>query len=260
MMPAEAIAYFRETIAAGDHWYVALLKTMSRWTVAEEVIDERRYRYLIGGEAFDWLLLAERLLDGAGIECDMEERDALLFNGHPPLEIEDDEFQMLIGTPKYQAYLNFLYGVVVEEALQYAVEEEMAKEHHAHVWSAGYIEGAGVYFRIYGRTLPDLRQEFQQERGLELSEELDYAQLKEFTYWLFKYRVRNGEGARVASDTRKGLVALSALEAAYRKRTDPVNRAQEVTTVEADLSERARESDRERRARRRQAFAARGFD
>src|SRR5690606_34658681 len=81
MMPDEAIAYFRETVAAGDHWYVALLKTMSRWTVPEEVIDGRRYRYLIGGEAFDWLLLAERLLDGAGIECGQEERDALLFNG-----------------------------------------------------------------------------------------------------------------------------------------------------------------------------------
>ena len=260
MMPAEAIAYFHETVAAGDHWYVALLKTMSRWTVAEEVIGDRRYRYLIGGEAFDWLLLAERLLDTAGIECDPDERDALLFNGHPPLEIEDDEFQMLIGTPKYQAYLNFLYGVVVEEALQYAVEEELVKEQHAHVWSAGYVEGAGMFLRIYGLSLAELRGEFQQERGLVLTEELDYTELKEFTYWLFKYRVRNGEGARVASDTRKGLVALSRLEAAYRKRTDPANQAQEVTTVEADLSERVRESDRERRARRRQAFAARGFD
>jgi hypothetical protein len=49
-------------------------------------------------------------------------------------------------------------------------------------------------------------------------------------------------------------VALSKLEAAYRQRTEPANQAQEVTTVERDLS------DRERRARRRQAFAAGGFD
>jgi hypothetical protein len=254
MMPAEAIAYFRETVAAGDHWYVALLKTMSRWTVAEEVIDDRRYRYLIGGEAFDWLLLAERLLDGAGIECAGEERDALLFNGHPPLEIEDDEFQMLIGTPKYQAYLNYLYGVVVEEALQYAVEQEMAKEQHAHVWSSGNFDGAGSFVRIYGRPLSELREEFQRERGMDVTDRVDFTDLKEFIYWLFKYRVRHGEGARVASDTRKGLAALSGMEAAFRKRMEPENQAQEVTTVEADLSDRAR------RARRRQAFASRGFD
>jgi hypothetical protein len=254
MTPDEAIAYFRETVAAGDHWYVALLKAMSRWTLAEEVIDDRRYRYLVGGEAFDWLLLAERLLEGAGVECGVEERDALLFNGHPPLEIEDDEFQMLIGTPKYQAYLNFLYGVVVEEALQYAIEQEMAKEQHSHVWSAAQVEGAGSYTRIYGRPVVELREEFQRERGLPVTDKVDYSDLKEFTYWLFKYRVRNGEGARVASDTRKGLAALSGLEAAFRKRTDPQNQAQEVTTVEADLSSRAR------RARRRQAFASGSFD
>jgi len=254
MSPDEAVAFLRETVAAGDHWYVALLKTMSRWTVAEEVIDDRRYRYLIGGEAFDWLLLAERLLEASSIECDEEERNRLLFNGHPPLEIEDDEFQMLIGTPKYQAYLNFLYGVVVEEALQYAVEEELAKEQHAHVWSAAHVDRAGPFVRIYGRPLPELREEFQRERNLAITDEVDYTELKEFMYWLFKFRVRNGEGARVASDTRKGLVALSRLEAAYRQRTDPANQAQEVTTVERDLSER------QRRARRRQAFASGGFD
>jgi hypothetical protein len=254
MSPDEAIAYLRETAASGEHWYVALLKTISRWTLAEEVIGDRHFRYLIGGEAFDWLLLAERLLDASDIECGEEERDALLFNGHPPLEIEDDEFQMLIGTPKYQAYLNFLYGVVVEEALQYAIEEEMAKEQHGHVWSAAHVDRAGSYDRIYGRPLAELRKEFQQERGLAVTDEVDYADFKEFTYWLFKFRVRNGEGARVASDTRKGLVALSKLEAAYRQRTDPANQAQEVTTVERDLS------DRERRARRRQAFASGGFD
>ena len=259
MSPEEAIHYFRETFAAGDHWYVALLKTMSRWTVAEEVIDDRRYRYLIGGEAFDWLLLAERLLEESGVECGEDERDALLFHGHPPLEIEDDEFQMLIGTPKYQAYLNFLYGVVVEEALQYAVEEELAKEQHAHVWSAANIDGAGSFTRIYGRSLPELREEFQRERNLAVTDEIGYTELKEFTYWLFKYRVRNGEGARVASDTRKGLVALSRLEAAYRQRAEAENQAQELTTVNADLSN-ADPSDRTRRARRRKAFAAGAFD
>jgi hypothetical protein len=245
----DPITYLRETIASGEHWYVALLKTMSRWDKAEEIIGDRRYRYLIGGEAFDWLLLAERLVETLDGGVSDAEREALLFNGHPPLDIDDDEFQTLIGTPKYQAYLNYLYGVVVEEALQFAVEEEQAKEQQGHVWSSAALDGFGVYERIYGRSLEELRDEFQRERGLAQSESLDYADLKEFTYWLFKYRVRNGEGARVASDTRKGLAALSRLEMAFRRRNEPEAQAQDITTARA-------ESERERRARRRRDLAA----
>ncbi len=252
----DAIAFLHETITAGEHWYLALLKTMARWDQAEEVIDDRHYRYLIGGDAFDWLLLAERLVDELdGIVGDPE-REALLFHGHPPLEVRDEEFQTLIGTPKYQAYLNYLYGVVVEEALQLAVEEEMAKEHQAHVWAAGEIDGIGLYQRIYGHTLVELLAEFQTEHGLALTSSLDYSDLREFTYWLFKYRVRNGEGARVASDTRKGLAALSRLENAYRRRVEP----EAPTPEEATISSMNAASERERRTRRRQAFTERNLD
>ncbi len=249
MTNEDPIAYLRETVAAGEHWYVALLKTMSRWDKAEEVIGDRRYRYLIGGEAFDWLLLAERLVETLGNEVSAHEREALLFHGHPPLDIDDEEFQTLVGTPKYQAYLNYLYGVVVEEALQLAIEEEQAKENQGHVWASAARQGESMYERIYGRGLEDLRDEFQRERGLAQTESVDYSDLKEFTYWLFKYRVRNGEGARVASDTRKGLAALSRLELAYRKRNETEAPAQDVTTARA-------ESERERRARRRRDLAA----
>ena len=46
-------------------------------------------------------------------------------------------------------------------------------------------------------------------------------------YWLFKFRVKNQEPARVASDTRKALAQLSAMELAVRRasrrrpQTDP---------------------------------------
>jgi hypothetical protein len=251
----DAIAFMHETVAAGEHWYLALLKTMARWDQAEEVINDRRYRYLVGGEAFDWLLLAERLVDELGEGVTPEEREALLFHGHPPLEVSDEDFQGLIGTPKYQAYLNYLYGVVVEEALQLAIEEELAKEHHSHVWSAANADGAGVFPRIYGRPQSELLQEFQNERGLALTDSLDYSDLREFTYWLFKYRIRNGEGARVASDTRKGLAALSRLENAYRKRAEPEAQAPEEATISSIQA-----SEREKRAKRRQAFAERNLD
>src|SRR5438067_12237596 len=101
-MNSEAsIDFLRTEIAAGEHWYIALLKTMARWSLAEETVGGRSYRYLIGGEAFDWLVLAERLLDELDGAVSPEDREELLFNGHPPLEVDDAEFQLLIGTPKY---------------------------------------------------------------------------------------------------------------------------------------------------------------
>jgi hypothetical protein len=254
MSVTDPIAYMHASIDAGDHWYFALLKAMARWDKAEEVIGDRRYRYLIGGEAFDWVLLAERLVDELGEAVSAEERQALLFHGRPPLEISEDEFQTLIGTPKYQAYLNYLYGVVVEEALQLAVEEEVAKENHAGVWSAAHIDGATVYQRIYGRDLTELLTSFQRERKLAETDSLEMTELKEFTYWLFKLRVRAAEGAKVASDTRKGLAALSRVEAAYRKRNHLDGSEPEPDTIEDAFkapspAEVGRQRVRARRAR-----------
>jgi hypothetical protein len=220
-MPEEVIGYLKGLIAGGEHWYLAMLRAMSRWSLADETVDDRRYHYLIGGEAFDWLLLAERLLDELDGLVPDEEREALIFHGHPPLEVDEDEFQELIGTPKYQAHLNYLYGVTVEEALQQAVEDEIAKEKHGYVFTFEDKEEATAFTRIYGRSQLELLQMFQREKALAPTDLLLLSDVKEFTYWLFKYRVKNCDPARVASDTRKGLAALSQVEAAYRSRGAP---------------------------------------
>ena len=208
----------RAAVAAGDHWYIALLKTIARWPLPEEEVDGRRYRYLIGGEAFDWLVLAERIVEDVADLVPAEEGENLLFNATPPIEIEESEFERLLGTPKYQAYLNYLYGVTVEEALQLAVEEEIAKERHSHVWAASDDERSSPHGRIYGKSEAELLRLFRKERGEEESPWLDLTEHKELTYWLFKYRIKALDGARVASDTRKGLAALSRVEASRRSR------------------------------------------
>ena len=51
------------------------------------------------------------------------------------------------------------------------------------------------------------------------------SELREFMYWLFKYRVRMCEPARVASDTRKALAQLSAMEDAVRRSGRRASRA-----------------------------------
>ena len=57
----ESIEELKEEVAGGKHWFTALLEAMGRWKETEEKYGGRTFRYLIGGEAFDWLLLAQRL-------------------------------------------------------------------------------------------------------------------------------------------------------------------------------------------------------
>ena len=38
--------------------------------------------------------------------------------------------------------------------------------------------------------------------------EISLQRLKEFTYWLFKYRLSFSDSAKIASDTQKGLLQL----------------------------------------------------
>ncbi len=216
--PEAIIAAFRREILAGEPWYPALLRAIGRWRLPREQVDGRLYQYLIGGEAFDWLLLAERLTDAAADLIPEHEREQLLFFNRPPLELDPDEFRRLIGPAKYRAHLNFLYGVVVEEALQLAVELDVQKELRARVWGSDRRTDETVFERIYGRTREELLAEFRNERGLPQVPSISLTEQREFTYWLFKRRLRTADPARVASDTRRGLAQLSRLEACRRPR------------------------------------------
>jgi hypothetical protein len=211
------VAELRETVARGDgHWLIALLEAIGRWPLAQEQVGERTYRYLVGGEAFDWLLLAERLCDELEGLVSEEESEALLFRGWLPAEVADDDFQRHLGTVKYRAHLNFLYGVRVEEALQMAVQEEVHKERLSRIWENGQVDDE-VSRRLYGRTESELLQEFRSEHPPETADRMSLAEWTEFTYWRFRLRLRHSDPARVASDTRKGLTLLAYLEARARR-------------------------------------------
>ena len=187
------------------------------WPLPEETVGERRYCYLIDGEAFDWLLLAERLTESLNGAVPEDEREALLFGGQTPFDLDPDEFKNAIGAAKHTAHLNYLYGVTVEEALQLAVEEELHKERFAQCGTRFQPADEEVCRRIYGKEQKELLERFREERGLPPSDSIAYSDFKAFTYWLFKYRLRNCDRARVASDTRKALSQLAGLERARRR-------------------------------------------
>jgi hypothetical protein len=204
----EAIAYLKNAIASGQHWYLALLGAMGLWTSAEEVHNGSTYRYLIDGEAFDWLLLAERLCQTVDDLLPEDEKNNLLFHGVPPLELKAGEVNRLIGDMKYRQYLNYFYGVTVEEALLLAVQEEIDKERRAGAMRTRVDPTDEACRRIYNADRQALLARFRQGKGYSQSDAATLSELKEFTYWLFKYRLRESEKARIASDTRKALEYL----------------------------------------------------
>ena len=212
----DAAAYFRAQLAAGAPWHRALLEAMGRWTLPQETWQGRRYKYIVGREAFDWLLLAERLCAEAGDAIPLEEAELLLFHGILPEPIESDELRSLLGASKHQGYLNYHYGIVLEEALQLAAEESIRKRHIAR----GYVEtGTGsedlvedAFRHLYNDSRTTLLNEFRRSAGLARRSSLSLTDLKEFTYWLHKRRVNYWDPARVASDTRLAIRRLAALQ------------------------------------------------
>ncbi len=212
------IGEMRESVEAGDqHWFHALLHAIRNWPLSSETRDERDFHYLVGGEAFDWLLLAERLCDEMTDLVPEDEAEALLFHERLPLDTDEADFEALLGA-KYKPHLNFVYGVRVEAALQVAVQEEVRKELAAtRVWeNNGHVEDE-AFERIYGKPAAELLAVFKASTGT-ASDRFSLSRLSEWRYWLFQYRVKNCDPARVASDTRKGLLMLQSLDRAARQR------------------------------------------
>lgn len=203
-----AVRRLKDGIAQGKHWYVALLEAVGLWDKTEETYKGRHYRYLVADEAFDWLVLAERLLLEVDDLVPEKEKVELLFYGRAPIRVTDEEFRQLVGDAKYRAYLTYFYGVTVEEALLLAVEEKVRKEQHVYALDGNHITEL-AYEQVYDADRTTLLRRFRREKGYRQRKSMALAELKEFTYWLFKYRVKNHDKERVASDTRMGLDELA---------------------------------------------------
>jgi hypothetical protein len=204
----QAIQGLKNAIAEGRNWYVALLEAVRLWRSPEEDYAGRHYQYLIDNEAFDWLVLTERLCEELDGLIPEKEQTNLLFFGIPPIELSKDEFKNLIGASKYQSHLNYFYGILVEKFLLLSVTEEIRKKKRV----LGLNNDNGVvdeaYQRIYGTPQSALLKQFRKEKHYPQLRSISLSELNEFTYWLFKYRIKTRDKSRVASDTKKALTKL----------------------------------------------------
>ena len=222
--PAAILAQLRAAAGITLPWPQALLRAVGQWTLPAETVGGQRWQYVIGGEALDWLTLAHRLSTAIPDAIPPSELESLLFYGRLPGAVDPETFRRLIGTYRYTAHLNFQYGVVVEEALQLAVEESVRKNYLAQCYGDSAVIVAETYRHLYGATEDNLYREFSADAGPDAlwqcpddtdndddTETMSLAGWREFTYWLFKRRIRKWHPARVASDTRRGLDKLREL-------------------------------------------------
>ena len=227
----QAIARLRQDVKSGVHWAEAVFRAMGQWADAEEVVKGRRYRYFIGGEAFDRLQLAERLLGEVAGEIPEGALEDFVVLGILPEGMDEDRVQSLLGVEKYRGHLNFHYGVTVEETLQLAVEEEVIKRYASNGIRRIEDPTEEAFARIYGAGQTELAVRFRRDEGEDDSTPasldevpMSMSECKEFTYWLFKLRLRQSDKPKIASDTRKGLEQLQRMRMASsaERRRPPV--------------------------------------
>ena len=208
----DAVLHLRAAVRSGAAWPRALLEAMALWTSPEETWQDRTFRYLIAGEALDWLTLAERLCPEIEDFIPPADLERLLFEGLLPDDVTPEEFKEWIGGNKHRAYLNYWYGVIVEEALQQSAEDDVRKREKARCYPDHEEMVEEAFTHLYGKTRTELLRNYRKEAGISEFAPLSLADCKEFTYWLSKLRFNLWDPARVASDTRKGIRYLSRLE------------------------------------------------
>lgn len=211
------IARLRMQAGCDQPWHIALLDAIGQWSRPNEQSHGRYWHYVIGGEALDWLTLSQRLCLEIPDAVPNRELEDLLFRGQLPERVGPERFRRMIGSYRYTALLNFHYGVTVEEALQLLTEDAIRKNRLARCYqdSDDLVEEA--HRVLYGDTRADLALQFLDETGGLWANDMESFSLPawyEFTYWLFKGRIRKWHPARIASDARRSLDLLGELQSA----------------------------------------------
>ncbi len=206
--PTRITEVLRERISSGQGWYETILWAASLWPLAEEEVDGERYVYLLDGEALDLLRLFERLYLEVGDLVPEHEFAALIANDTPPGEYGRSQLKTAVGHEKYRAYLTFIYGVLVEEMVVHSVVEEFRKRRRASGLTHYDADLDDAYQYVYGGSLDELVQTFRIEKRRTKRRRMTLTEMKEFTYWLFKSRLRISDKSRVASDTKRAITIL----------------------------------------------------
>ena len=201
---SKLIQELRNEVSHGENWQKSIAKYIGLWTKKEEFYRGYKYIYLIDGEALDWLTLTERLVSSIKSYINKEEYYYVSTSGLLP----DQEIYKYIKkiTPKkvLSQMRNFYYGIIIEnliynyKILEYEKNTIVTEDNDQR-----------FYEEIYNKPLEVLSQMFYKEKKLINKNKLNFHELKLFSYWLFKYRLKHSDKTKMAHETNKALIIAS---------------------------------------------------
>ena len=211
-------------------WKTAFLETVAAWPIENERVYGETFHYFIGGEAFNWKRLAER------IATQLADEGSTTLPAHKIFEwidstgvfggVPEHEFRRILGVDGWRAHLNHFYGVHIEQCLIAAVQSRIQKRRYSSGKPPSDTASDKVFLGLYEETEQDLWKEFADENADRLSDLIaqsgeDQRSIgldEEFTYWLFKRRIEYTNAPQIAAETRRGLDMMSQMDAAHDRR------------------------------------------
>ena len=100
-----------------------------------------------------------------------------------------------ISRNKLSQMRNFYYGIIIEDLIYVQKSQQYLKKS---IYNTNTYDG---YEEIYGSNINLLFNQFAKNLKFIKKNTINLYTYKEFIYWLFKYRIRNSDKTKVASDT-----------------------------------------------------------
>ena len=101
----------------------------------------------------------------------------------------------VISKNKLSQMRNFYYGIIIEDLIYIQKSQQYLKNS---IYTTNEYDG---YEEIYGKNINLLFQQFAKITKFTNQTKINLYTYKEFIYWLFKFRIKNSDKTKVASDT-----------------------------------------------------------
>lgn len=189
------IQELKSKIENGINWEKAVVDCISDWDINEEFYRGYKYKYWINNEAFDWMTLTERLGSAIKSYLNKKKYHELIFTGLLPNKSSYEYMKKVISKNKLSQMRNFYYGIIIEDLIYIQKSQQYLKN------SLNDINDYDGYEEIYGKNINLLFQQFAKNIKFTKQSTINLYTYKEFIYWLFKFRIKNSEKTKVASDT-----------------------------------------------------------
>ena len=194
------IQELRNEVSRGENWQKSIAQYIGLWTEEEEFYRGYKYIYLIDDEALDWLTLTERLVSSIKSYITKEEYNYVSTSGLLPDKDIYKYIKETIPKKKLSQMRNFYYGIIIEnliynyKILEYQKNTIVVEDNDQK-----------FYEEIYNKPIEVLYEMFYKEKKTINKNKLNFHELKLFSYWLFKYRLKHSDKTKMAHETNTAL-------------------------------------------------------